>query len=88
MIFPSSGASQTELIQVTTELQQVAQPGSVKNVTGAVNGLAFWQAIMTLDQASEISNNPIVSPIRRSYLTETRVSLKRKQLIELILNIV
>ena len=62
-IYPKLDSTARQQLAFAQDLEQVAQPGSVKSITGARDKLLLWVASLTPAQASELSRNPVVSPL-------------------------
>jgi hypothetical protein len=61
-IHPRPGSTAAQLLAFERNLNRIAQPGSVTSITGARNRLLLWTANLTPVQASELHQNPVVSP--------------------------
>ena len=62
-IYPSAGSTPPQQSAVTQELEQIAQPGSVRSITGGRGQLLLWVASLTPDQATKLRGNSVVSPL-------------------------
>jgi len=62
-IFPKQGSTRHQQSAFTRDLERIAQPGSVRRITGLRDKLLLWAASLTPAQASELSRNPVVSPL-------------------------
>ena len=62
-IYPRTGLTSAQRLAFERDLQQITQPGSVQSITGVRDKLLLWVASLTPAQASELSNNPVVSPL-------------------------
>ena len=62
-IYPKLDSTSTQQLAFTQDLKRVAQPGSVRSITGGRGELLLWAASLTPAQASEIRHNPVVSPL-------------------------
>jgi len=60
-IYPNPQSTRPQQSAFTRDLERIAQPGSVKSITGGLNKLLLWVASLTPAQASELSRNPVVS---------------------------
>ncbi len=62
-IYPKRDSTPPQQSAFTQHLEQIAQPGSVRSITGGRDQLLLWVASLTPTQASELSRNPVVSPV-------------------------
>ena len=62
-IYPKLDSTPTQQSAFAQDLEQIAQPGSVRRITGGRDQLLLWVAFLTPAQASELSRNPVVSPL-------------------------
>ena len=60
-IYPRLDSTPPQQSAVAQHLEQIAQPGSVRSITGGRDQLLLWVASLTPAQASELSRNPVVS---------------------------
>jgi len=58
-IYPKLGSTPSQQSAFARDLEQIAQPGSVRSITG--QRLLLWVASLTPAQASEVQRNPVVS---------------------------
>jgi len=58
-IYPRLGSTPSQQSAFARDLEQIAQPGSVRSITG--RRLLLWVASLTPAQASEVQRNPVVS---------------------------
>jgi len=62
-IYPKLDSAPPQQSAFARNLEQIAQPGSVRRITGSRDRLLLWVASLTPAQASELSRNPVVSTI-------------------------
>ena len=62
-IYPKLDSTRPEQSAFARGLERIAQPGSVRSITGVRDKLLLWVAALTPVQASELSRNPVVSPL-------------------------
>lgn len=62
-IYPKKDSTPSQKSAFTRNLVQIAKPGSVRSITGRQDRLLLWVASLTPAQASELSRNPVVSPL-------------------------
>jgi hypothetical protein len=62
-IYPKLDSTQPQRSAFARKLEQIASPGSVKSITGVRDKLLLWVANLTPAQASELSREPVVSPL-------------------------
>ena len=62
-IYPNPQSTRPQQSAFTRDLERIAQPGSVRRITGLRDKLLLWAASLTPAQASELSRNPVVSPL-------------------------
>ena len=62
-IYPKRDSTLPQQSAFAQHLEQIAQPGSVRGITGGRDQLLLWVASLTPTQASELSRNPVVSPL-------------------------
>jgi len=62
-IYPKLDSTPPEQSAFAGDLERIAQPGSVRSITGVRDKLLLWVAALTPVQASELSRNPVVSPL-------------------------
>jgi len=62
-IYPRLDSTPPQQSAFAQHLQQIAQPGTVRSITGVRDRLLLWVASLTPAQASELSRDPVVSPL-------------------------
>jgi len=62
-IYPKLGSTSSQQSAFARDLERIAQPGSVRSITGGRDQLLLWVATLTPAQASELSHNPVVGPL-------------------------
>ena len=62
-IYPKLDSTLPQQSTFAQDLERIAQPGSVIRITGGRDQLLLWVASLTPAQASELSRNPVVSPL-------------------------
>ena len=62
-IYPKHDSTSPQQSAFVQHLEQVAQPGSVRTITGGRDQLLLWVASLTPAQASGLSRNPVVSAL-------------------------
>src|SRR6266545_1250106 len=62
-IYPRLNSIPAQQSAFARHLEQIAQPGSVRRITGGRNQLLLWVASLTPAQASQLSRDPVVSPL-------------------------
>ena len=62
-IYPKFDSTPSQQSAFARNLEQIAQRGSVRSITGGRNRLLLWVASLTPAQASELTRNPVVSPL-------------------------
>jgi len=62
-IYPKLDSTLLEQSAFARDLERIAQSGSVRSITGVRDKLLLWVAALTPVQASELSRNPVVSPL-------------------------
>jgi len=62
-IYPKLDSTPPEQSAFARDLERIAQSGSVRSITGVRDKLLLWVAAVTPAQASELSRNPVVSPL-------------------------
>ena len=67
-IYPRPGSTRLQQSAFARNLEQIAQPGSVRSITGSRDKLLLWVASLTPSQASELNHDPVVSPLPLSIL--------------------
>ena len=60
-IYPNPQSTRHQQSAFARNLERIAQPDSVKSITGGLDQLLLWVASLTPAQASELSRNPVVS---------------------------
>ena len=60
-IYPKFDSTPSQKSAFARNLEQIAQRGSVRSITGGRNQLLLWVASLTPAQASELTRNPVVS---------------------------
>jgi len=62
-IYPKLDSTLPQQSAFAQDLERIAHPGSVVRITGGRDQLLLWVASLTPAQASELSRNPVVSPL-------------------------
>ena len=62
-IYPKLDSTPPEQSAFARDLERIARSGSVRSITGVRDKLLLWVAALTPAQASELSRNPVVSPL-------------------------
>ena len=75
-IYPRPGSTQLQQSAFARNLEQIAQPGSVRSITGSRDKLLLWVASLTPAQASELNHDPVVSPLLLSILAAVVVLMQ------------